>query len=48
MEVYPRPTFKANIARFLGMNPPPIEVAINEDELVAAANSLMTMSSGVV
>ena len=48
MEVYPRPTFKANIAKFLGMNPPPIEVAINEDELVAAAKCLMTMSSGVV
>ena len=48
MEVYPRPTFKANIAKFLGMNPPPNEVAINEDELVAAAKCLMTMSSGVV
>ena len=48
MEVYPRPTFKANIAKFLGMNTSPIEVAINEDELVAAAKCLMTMSSGVV
>ena len=49
MEVYPRPTFKANIAKFLGMNTPPIEVAINEDELVvAAAECLMTMSSDVV
>lgn len=48
MEVYPRPTFRANISKFLGMNPPPIEVAINEDELVAAAKCLMTMSSGVV
>ncbi len=49
MEVYPRPTFKANIARFLGMNLPlpHLETALNEDDL-AAAHTLMTLSSGVV
>jgi hypothetical protein len=47
MEVYPRPTFKANIAKFLGMNISHIESVVNEDEL-AAAHTLMTMSSGIV
>jgi len=49
MEVYPRPTFKANIAKFLGMNLPlpHLEIALSEDEL-AATQTLMTLSSGVL
>jgi hypothetical protein len=49
MEVYPRPTFKANIAKFLGMNLPlpHLEATLSDDEL-AAAHTLMTLSSGVV
>jgi hypothetical protein len=48
MEVYPRPTFRANISKFLGTTPHPPEDPVNDAELVAAAKCLMTMSSGVV
>ena len=47
MEVYPRPTFRANISKFLGMNISHIEATLSEDDL-AAAQTLMTLSSGVV
>jgi len=46
MEVYPRPTFKANIAKFLGMSSSPFESVTDEEEV--AARALMSLSSGVI
>ena len=44
MEVYPRPTFKANIAKFLGITSPIVGQASTDDEM--AAQALLSLASG--
>ena len=44
MEVYPRPTFKANIAKFLGITSPIVGTASTDDEM--AVEALFSISSG--
>jgi hypothetical protein len=44
MEVYPRPTFKANIAKFLGITSPIVGTVSSDDEL--AAEALLSLASG--
>ena len=43
MEVYPRPTFKANIAGFIGMKVKQVHVVSNEEDL--AMEGLLAMSN---
>lgn len=44
MEVYPRPTFKANIAKFLGITSPIVGTASTDDEM--AVEALLSLASG--